>query len=122
MVQAVRDQLDRFTHTCHQGVPYESYVALAERLNAAVPGDWPKKTAFYTTGAEAVENAVKIARHYTGRAGVVAFSGGFHGRTYLLTSVRTIVTAWRWMNRKYLALKWITSPERWFRRAMRSSK
>ena len=83
VVQAVRDQLDRFTHTCHQVVPYESYVALAERLNAAVPGDWPKKTAFYTTGAEAVENAVKIARHYTGRAGVVAFSGGFHGRTYL---------------------------------------
>ncbi|ATQ55529.1 4-aminobutyrate--2-oxoglutarate transaminase [Paracoccus yeei] len=83
VVQAVKDQLDRFTHTCHQVVPYESYVALAERLNAAVPGDWPKKTAFYTTGAEAVENAVKIARHYTGRAGVVAFSGGFHGRTYL---------------------------------------
>ncbi|ARC36996.1 4-aminobutyrate--2-oxoglutarate transaminase [Paracoccus yeei] len=83
VVQAVRDQLDRFTHTCHQVVPYESYVALAERLNAAVPGDWPKKTAFYTTGADAVENAVKIARHYTGRAGVVAFSGGFHGRTYL---------------------------------------
>ena len=83
VVQAVRDQLDRFTHTCHQVVPYESYVALAERLNAAVPGDWPKKTAFYTTGAEAVENAVKIARHHTGRAGVVAFSGGFHGRTYL---------------------------------------
>ncbi|WP_423211034.1 4-aminobutyrate--2-oxoglutarate transaminase [Paracoccus yeei] len=83
VVQAVRDQLDRFTHTCHQVVPYESYVALAERLNAAVPGDWPKKTAFYTTGAEAVENAVKIARHYTGRVGVVAFSGGFHGRTYL---------------------------------------
>jgi len=83
VIAAVREQLDRFTHTCHQVVPYENYVALAERLNAAVPGDWPKKTAFYTTGAEAVENAVKIARHSTGRAGIVAFSGGFHGRTFM---------------------------------------
>ncbi|MDT1063242.1 4-aminobutyrate--2-oxoglutarate transaminase [Paracoccus sp. CPCC 101403] len=83
VIAAVKEQLDRFTHTCHQVVPYESYVALAERLNAAVPGDWPKKTAFYTTGAEAVENAVKIARHHTGRAGIVAFSGAFHGRTFL---------------------------------------
>ena len=83
VIAAVREQLDRFTHTCHQVVPYESYVALAERLNAAVPGDWPKKTAFYTTGAEAVENAIKIARHSTGRAGIVAFSGGFHGRTFM---------------------------------------
>ncbi|MTH76648.1 4-aminobutyrate--2-oxoglutarate transaminase [Paracoccus aestuariivivens] len=83
VIEAVKAQLDRFTHTCHQVVPYENYIALAERLNAAVPGDWPKKTAFYTTGAEAVENAVKIARHYTGRAGIVAFSGAFHGRTFL---------------------------------------
>lgn len=83
VVQAVREQVDRFTHTCHQVVPYESYVALAERLNELVPGPGPKKTAFYTTGAEAVENAVKIARHATGRAGIIAFSGAFHGRTYL---------------------------------------
>ncbi|WP_134679494.1 4-aminobutyrate--2-oxoglutarate transaminase [Paracoccus ravus] len=83
VIEAVKAQLDRFTHTCHQVVPYENYVALAERLNAAVPGDGPKKTAFYTTGAEAVENAIKIARHYTGRAGVVAFSGAFHGRTFM---------------------------------------
>ncbi|QFG38129.1 4-aminobutyrate aminotransferase [Paracoccus pantotrophus] len=83
VVEAVKAQLDRFTHTCHQVVPYENYVALAERLNRLVPGDGPKKTAFYTTGAEAVENAVKIARHHTGRAGVVAFAGGFHGRTFL---------------------------------------
>ncbi len=83
VIQAVKDQLDRFTHTCHQVVPYENYVALAERLNAAVPGDFPKKTAFYTTGAEAVENAIKIARHHTGRPGIVAFSGGFHGRTFM---------------------------------------
>ncbi len=83
VVAAVKAQLDRSTHTCHQVVPYESYVALAERLNDAVPGEGPKKTAFYTTGAEAVENAIKIARHYTGRAGIVAFSGGFHGRTFM---------------------------------------
>ena len=83
VIQAVKDQLDRFTHTCHQVVPYENYVALAERLNAALPGDFPKKTAFYTTGAEAVENAIKIARHYTGRPGIVAFAGGFHGRTFM---------------------------------------
>lgn len=83
VIQAVKDQLDRFTHTCHQVVPYENYVALAERLNAALPGDFPKKTAFYTTGAEAVENAIKIARHHTGRPGIVAFSGGFHGRTFM---------------------------------------
>ncbi|MDK8874139.1 4-aminobutyrate--2-oxoglutarate transaminase [Paracoccus sp. SSJ] len=83
VVEAVKAQLDRFTHTCHQVVPYENYVALAERLNRLVPGDGPKKTAFYTTGAEAVENAVKIARHHTGRAGIVAFAGGFHGRTFL---------------------------------------
>ncbi|MGL4311348.1 MAG: 4-aminobutyrate--2-oxoglutarate transaminase [Paracoccaceae bacterium] len=83
VMAAVHAQLDRFTHTCHQVVPYENYVELAERLNRLVPGDFPKKTIFATTGAEAVENAVKIARHYTGRAGVVAFAGGFHGRTFM---------------------------------------
>jgi 4-aminobutyrate aminotransferase len=83
IVAAVKDQLDRFTHTCHQVVPYENYVALAERLNDLVPGDFQKKTVFVTTGAEAVENAIKIARAATGRAGVVAFSGAFHGRTFL---------------------------------------
>ncbi|WBU60103.1 4-aminobutyrate--2-oxoglutarate transaminase [Paracoccus albus] len=83
VMAAVKDQLDRFTHTCHQVVPYENYVALAERLNQAVPGDFPKKTVFATTGAEAVENAIKIARHYTGRPAVVSFAGGFHGRTFM---------------------------------------
>jgi 4-aminobutyrate aminotransferase len=83
VIAAVKAQLDRFTHTCHQVVPYENYVALAERLNALLPGDFAKKTIFATTGAEAVENAVKIARHYTGRAAVVAFAGGFHGRTFM---------------------------------------
>jgi len=83
VIQAVRDQLDRFTHTCHQVMPYENYVSLAERLNEAVPGDFAKKTIFVTTGAEAAENAVKIARAATGRSAVVAFSGAFHGRTFM---------------------------------------
>ncbi|WP_136660014.1 4-aminobutyrate--2-oxoglutarate transaminase [Nitratireductor sp. XY-223] len=83
IVEAARAQLERFTHTCHQVVPYENYVALAERLNALVPGPGEKKTVFLTTGAEAVENAVKIARAATGRSAVIAFSGGFHGRTFM---------------------------------------
>lgn len=83
VVQAVKDQLDRFTHTCHQVVPYENYVSLAERLNRLVPGDFPKKTIFATTGAEAVENAIKIARYATGRSAIVAFTGAFHGRTFM---------------------------------------
>ncbi|MDO5624797.1 MAG: 4-aminobutyrate--2-oxoglutarate transaminase [Pseudomonadota bacterium] len=83
VVQAVADQLARFTHTAYQVVPYESYVALAERLNALVPIDGPVKTALFTTGAEAVENAVKIARAHTGQPGVIALSGAFHGRTLM---------------------------------------
>ncbi|MCZ8545687.1 4-aminobutyrate--2-oxoglutarate transaminase [Mesorhizobium qingshengii] len=83
VIDAVKAQLDRFTHTCHQVVPYESYVRLAERLNAMLPGKFEKKTIFVTTGAEAVENAVKIARNATGRPAVIAFAGGFHGRTFM---------------------------------------
>jgi 4-aminobutyrate aminotransferase len=83
VIEAVKAQLDRFTHTCHQVVPYENYVSLAERLNELVPGDFAKKTVFVTTGAEAAENAVKIARAATGRSAVIAFSGGFHGRTFM---------------------------------------
>lgn len=83
VIDAVRRQLDSFTHTCHQVVPYETYVRLAERLNALVPGPFDKKTVFVTTGAEAVENAVKIARAATGRSAVIAFAGGFHGRTFM---------------------------------------
>ncbi len=83
VIEAVKAQIDRFTHTCHQVVPYENYVALAERLNDLVPGDFDNKTVFVTTGAEAVENAVKIARAATGRSAVIAFGGGFHGRTFM---------------------------------------
>ncbi|PRY09373.1 4-aminobutyrate aminotransferase [Paraburkholderia sp. BL25I1N1] len=83
ILAAIRDQLDHFTHTAYQIVPYASYVELAEKLNERAPGDHPKKTAFFTTGAEAVENAIKIARAATGRPGVIAFTGGFHGRTLM---------------------------------------
>jgi 4-aminobutyrate aminotransferase len=83
VVAAIARQLDRFTHTAYQIVPYESAVTLAERINAVVPITGPVKTGFFTTGAEAVENAVKIARDATGRPGVIAFSGAFHGRTML---------------------------------------
>jgi 4-aminobutyrate aminotransferase len=83
ILAAIRDQLDHFTHTAYQIVPYASYVELAEKINARAPGDYPKKTAFFTTGAEAVENAIKIARAATGRPGVIAFTGGFHGRTMM---------------------------------------
>lgn len=80
---AVAAQLDNFTHTAYQIVPYESYISLAERINRLAPIDGLKKTAFFTTGVEAVENAIKIARSATGRSGVIAFSGSFHGRTML---------------------------------------
>ncbi len=81
VVAAVEKQLHAFTHTAYQVVPYESYVTLAEKINARVPIEGPAKTAFFSTGAEAVENAIKIARAYTKRPGVIAFGGGFHGRT-----------------------------------------
>jgi 4-aminobutyrate aminotransferase len=83
VMAAVEQQLRAFTHTAYQVVPYESYVALAERLNALVPIIAPVKTVFFTTGAEAVENAVKIAQAATGRSAVISFVGGFHGRTAL---------------------------------------
>jgi 4-aminobutyrate aminotransferase/(S)-3-amino-2-methylpropionate transaminase len=81
--QAMADQIERFTHSCVMLTPYDSAVRLAEKLNELAPGNRVKKTTFVTTGAEAVENAVKIARAHTGRRGVVAFNGAFHGRTLL---------------------------------------
>jgi 4-aminobutyrate aminotransferase/4-aminobutyrate aminotransferase/(S)-3-amino-2-methylpropionate transaminase len=83
VMAAVAEQAQAFAHTCFHVSPYESYVALAERLNALVPGDFAKKTLFLNSGAEAVENAIKIARYSTKRPGVIAFSGGFHGRTHM---------------------------------------
>ncbi len=83
IVAAVADQLAAFTHTCQHVAPYENMIELAERLNKIVPGDGPMKSAFFTSGAEAVENAIKLARAFTGRDGVIAFGGGFHGRTFM---------------------------------------
>jgi 4-aminobutyrate aminotransferase/(S)-3-amino-2-methylpropionate transaminase len=83
VLNAIRKQLERFLHTCVQVTPYEGYVRLAERLNELTPGNFPKKTLFVNTGAEAVENAVKVARAYTGRPGVIAFEDAFHGRTMM---------------------------------------
>ena len=80
---AVAEQLNKFSHTCYQVVPYELYIDVAEQLNKLAPIPGENKTAFYTTGAEAVENAVKIARAATGRPGIIAFGGGFHGRTLM---------------------------------------
>ena len=84
---AIGAQLARLSHACFQVTPYENYVALAERLNELVPGNGTRKTIFLTTGAEAVENAIKIARHHTRRSAVIAFAGGFHGRTLACMSL-----------------------------------
>ena len=83
VMAAVAEQAERFTHTAFQVMAYESYIRLAERLNATAPFKGPAKTIFFTTGAEAAENAVKIARAATGRSGIIAFTGGFHGRTMM---------------------------------------
>src|SRR5690606_26898691 len=83
ILKAVEEQLHKLTHTCFQVLAYEPYVELCEKINARVPGDFAKKTLLVTTGSEAVENAVKIARAATGRAGVIAFTGAYHGRTMM---------------------------------------
>ncbi len=83
VMAAVQKQMDAFTHTCFQVTPYDNYIELAEKLNALAPIEGPAKTIFFTTGAEALENAVKIARAATGRSGVITFAGGYHGRTML---------------------------------------
>ncbi len=83
VISAIESQLQKFLHTCGQVTPYESYIRLAERMNQITPGKFPKKTFFVNTGAEAVENAIKIARAHTGRPGVIAFEDGFHGRSMM---------------------------------------
>jgi 4-aminobutyrate aminotransferase/(S)-3-amino-2-methylpropionate transaminase len=87
VLTAIERQLDKFLHTCVQVTPYESYIRLAERLNQVTPGTFPKKTLFVNSGAEAVENAVKIARAATGRPGIIAFEDAFHGRTMMALSL-----------------------------------
>jgi 4-aminobutyrate aminotransferase len=83
VMAAVAEQADAFTHTSFNVAPYESYIALAERLNELAPGDFAKKSLLITTGVEAVENAVKVARVFTGRTAIIAFGGAFHGRTMM---------------------------------------
>ncbi len=95
VVAAVKAQLDAFTHTAFQIIPYEPYIALCEKLNAIAPVGGPAKSLLFSTGAEAVENAVKIARAHTGRPGLIAFSGAFHGRTYLATGLTGKVAPYR---------------------------
>jgi 4-aminobutyrate aminotransferase/(S)-3-amino-2-methylpropionate transaminase len=95
IVAAVKAQLDKLHHTCFQVLAYEPYVELAERLCAKAPGDFAKKAFFLSTGAEAVENAIKIARAATGRQAVIAFGGGFHGRTLLGMALTGKVTPYK---------------------------
>ena len=83
VVERVSAQVAELTHTCFMVNPYEEYVAVCEKLNELTPGDHPKRTALFNSGAEAVENAVKVARHYTGKDGIVAFDHAYHGRTNL---------------------------------------
>lgn len=95
VVEAVRLQLDRFAHVCFPVSTYEPYVTLAERLNRITPGDHPKRTFFLNSGAEAVENAVKVARFFTGRQAVVCFEHGFHGRTNLALALTSKVMPYK---------------------------
>jgi len=95
VVAAVKAQLDKFSHTCVMVNPYEVAVELAEKLTAIAPGDSEKKAIFVSTGAEAVENCVKIARAHTGRRGVIAFNGGFHGRTNLAMALTGKITPYK---------------------------
>lgn len=87
VLKAIQDQIQEYIHTCFHVVMYEPYVELAKRLNAITPGSFPKKTMFVNSGAEAVENAIKVARHATGRPATIAFEDAFHGRTLLALSL-----------------------------------
>jgi 4-aminobutyrate aminotransferase/(S)-3-amino-2-methylpropionate transaminase len=87
VLKAVQDQIQKYIHTCFHVVMYEPYVELAKRLNEITPGNFPKKTMFVNSGAEGVENAIKVARHATGRPAIIAFEDAFHGRTLLALSL-----------------------------------
>jgi len=95
VVAAIREQAEKFTHTCFQVVMYDGYVRLAEKLCRLVPGEFSKMAIFANSGAEAVENAVKVARHYTKRQGVIAFANAFHGRTYLAMTLTSKVMPYK---------------------------
>ena len=95
IVAAIKDQADKFTHTCFHVVQYEAYVELARRLNQLAPGDFAKKSYFVNSGAEAVENCIKIARYATGRQGVITFENAFHGRTYMAMTLTSKVKPYK---------------------------
>ena len=95
VVEKVRAQVEKMTHTCFATIGYEPYVELAEKLNALVPGNFEKRSAFFNSGAEAVENAVKTARYYTGRNGVLAFENAFHGRTLLTMTLTSKIMPYK---------------------------
>jgi len=95
VVAAIKEQASRYLHTCFSVSPYEGFVELAERLNALTPGNFPKKTLLVNTGAEAVENAVKIARAYTKRPAVICFQDAFHGRSLLALSLTSKVRPYK---------------------------
>ena len=95
VVEAVKEQIEQFSHTCIMVNPYRVGVELAEKLTQIAPGDTEKKAIFVSTGAEAVENCVKIARAHTGRRGVIAFNGGFHGRTNLAMALTGKITPYK---------------------------
>ena len=83
VIAAIESQLRQLTHTCFQIIPYEAYISLAERFNVLAPGDFEKKSLFFSAGGEAVENAIKIARYYTRKPAIITFTNGYHGRTYM---------------------------------------
>src|SRR4030043_1650704 len=87
VLEAIQDQIQKYLHTCFHVVMYEPYVELAKRLNAITPGNFPKTTLFVNSGAEGVEDAVKVARHATGKTAIIAFEDAFHGRTLLALSL-----------------------------------
>jgi len=95
VVAAIKDQAERFTHTCFHIVMYEPYVKLAERLCGLTPGDFPKMAVFANSGAEAVENSVKVARHYTKRPALICFDNAFHGRTYMAMTLTSKVKPYK---------------------------
>lgn len=96
VVEALHAQIDQYLHPCFHVMMYEPYIKLAEKLNSITPGNHSKKTFFLSTGAEAVENAVKIARKYTGRKGIISFERGFHGRTYMSMSLTSKVKPYKY--------------------------
>jgi 4-aminobutyrate aminotransferase/(S)-3-amino-2-methylpropionate transaminase len=96
VTRAITEQAEKFTHTCFSVMMYEAYVALAERLVKVTPGDFAKKAIFFNSGAEAVENAVKIARYATGRPGIIVFDNAYHGRTLMTMTMTAKVKPYKY--------------------------